>query len=161
MTPQAPMDLDLLADRLRDSSASLDQQVQALVDLRQGLSQLPAESTAELGEVERRWNLDRAKRIAAMTQLGDLPELATIDPLLDGETRQRLHALCAQPISREAEAEFTAALDRATGDARERARRLEEIQKQIERGRVYRDVLRDMLQLMAILAGSEGQPEAA
>lgn len=161
MRSPAPTHVDTLADRLRDSAVPLEQQTQALVDLERGLSQLSVEPVSSAEEIERERNLAKAKQIAAMTQLGELPGLAGLDASLEAGAKQRLHALCAQPISREVAAEFLGVLDQLTKDARSAAARLKDMEEQAERDRRHRDLLRDLSELMAVLLAGSDRPETA
>jgi hypothetical protein len=138
--------LDVLADRLRDPAPSLEQRIQALTEL---TSVAPSDSMRGANDQ----TLARAKKIAAMTQLGQLPELQALEGRLDADTMQTLGALCAQPMSRRVEDDFIGALDRATRTARTQAERLQELNRQVARDRHYRDLLRDMSDLLTLLVG--------
>lgn len=150
--------LDPLADRLSDPIASVEHKAQALADLEQGLSQLSPDLQAGSSGADDERSLARAAQITAMTQLGELPELAAMESLLDAETRDRLRSLCTRPMSQEVEADFTAALAAATQTALQAAARLRDMRRQADHARAYRDLLRGMLTLLDLLLGNA--PEA-
>lgn len=148
-------DLDAAAERLSDPDASFEQKVEALDKLEQGLSGLSVEATSDSDRTRDQRNLARNVQIAGLTQLGELSELAALENLLDAETRQGLHALCGQPMSSAVEADFVAMLDQATHAAQAAAARLQEIRAQTERGRSYRDLVGNMLELLNLLCPTE------
>jgi hypothetical protein len=145
--------LDVLADRLRDPAPSLEQRIQALTELQRGLAEFTSVAPSDSMRGANDQTLARAKKIAAMTQLGQLPELRALEGRLDADTMQTLGALCAQPMSRRVEDDFIGALDRATRTARTQAERLQELNRQVARDRHYRDLLRDMSDLLTLLVG--------
>jgi hypothetical protein len=154
------VDLDALVDHLGNSGASLEQRVEALLKLDQAVQALPVDAPAGGDQVENERNLARASLIAKITRIGDLPELSVIEPWVEPATGQRLRALCGQRMSNEVAEEFVATLDGVARSAASDAEHLRNLRDEVERGRVYRDLLGDMRSLLDLLLGGDSTTKA-
>jgi hypothetical protein len=144
-------DLDALVEHIGHPSASLEQRVEALLKLESAVEALPADGASD-DLVENERNAERASLIAAITRIGELPELSVIDSCVDSATGQRLRAFCGSPMSKEVETEFVATLEGAAQSAAADAEHLRQLRSEVERSRIYRDLLRDMLSLLDLLS---------
>lgn len=152
---QALIDLDVHVDHLRNSDASLEQGVEALLKLERALKEVSIEPVSDGDRTRDERNLARAAQISGMTQLGQLRELASLDNSVDAEVTQHLRALCGMPMSKELEADFIAVLDRVKKTAEQDAERLQDLRKRTERDQAYRNLLQDMQHLLnELLSGA-------
>ena len=158
---QTLADLDVLAGRLRDTATPLDQQVEALVALDQGLSRLPGGLAPDVDAAESGRILERARRISGLTQLGELPQLAALDGLADTGIVRHLQALCAQPMSADIVTDFVATLESTARNAHDASKQMNVMQEQMKRDRLYRDLLQDLSELMMLLLDDGGLGPAA
>jgi hypothetical protein len=143
--------LDALVEQLGHPRASPEQCVEALLKLESAVEALPADgSGTEAVEDDR--DGARAQVIVDITRLGELPELSGLDACVDPATGERLKILCATPMSKDVESDFVATIEAAAQSAAADAKQLEQLRGDVERSRVYRDLLRDMLSLLDLLS---------
>lgn len=144
-------DLDALVEHLGHPDASPEQRVEALLKLEAAVETLPADTAGD-DQVENKRNAARAKLITADTQIGELPELSAIESCVDPATGARLRVLCGTPMSKDVETGFVATLKGAAQSAAADSKHLDQLCIEIERSRIYRDLLRDMLSLLDLLS---------
>lgn len=151
-------DLDALVEQLGHPGASPEQCVEALLKLESAVEALPADGPGN-DAVENDRDAARAQVIVDITQLGELPELSGLDACIDSATGERLKVLCATPMSKDVESGFVATLEAAAQSAVADAKHLEQLRSDVERSRVYRDLLRDMLSLLDLLSKRDAAAE--